>query len=189
VLGRFMQSLEGDSAQAYNLRKDRSGAFWTDRYHAVMIDGGEYLWRCLRYIDLNMVRAGVVTTPADWPWCGYQELTGLRRRYRAVDLAELAEALAPGHPIGEVVAHYGEYVATALREHQHAREAYWTESVAVGTKRFVGSVGARIEGRMHMRVETTEEGVWMVREERESYSSFSASKNAAKGVNQLVSSS
>jgi len=44
----FMQSLEGDFAQAYNLRKKtRSGAFWGDRYHAVMVDTGDYLWRCM----------------------------------------------------------------------------------------------------------------------------------------------
>ena len=56
-ISRFMQSLEGDFAQAYNLRKKtRSGAFWGDRYHAVMVDTGEYLWRCLKYIDLNTRR-------------------------------------------------------------------------------------------------------------------------------------
>jgi putative transposase len=81
-ISRFMQSLEGDFAQAYNLRKKtRSGAFWGDRYHAVMVDTGEYLWRCLKYIDLNMVRAGKVTHPHDWQWCGYHELVGLKRRY------------------------------------------------------------------------------------------------------------
>ena len=43
-IGRFMQSLEGDFAQAYNLRKKtRSGAFWGDRYHAVMVDTGAAL--------------------------------------------------------------------------------------------------------------------------------------------------
>ena len=67
----FMQSLEGDFAQYYNLRKKRHGAFWNDRYHATMIDGGKYLWNCLKYIDLNMVRAGVVNHPAEWVWTGY----------------------------------------------------------------------------------------------------------------------
>jgi hypothetical protein len=43
-ISRFMQSLEGDFAQAYNLRKKtRSGAFWGDRYHAVMVDTGAAL--------------------------------------------------------------------------------------------------------------------------------------------------
>ena len=33
-----MQALEGQFAQYYNRRKKRSGAFWSDRYHTVMID-------------------------------------------------------------------------------------------------------------------------------------------------------
>jgi hypothetical protein len=36
----------------------------------------------MRYIDLNMVRAGVVTHPSAWAWCGYEELVGERQRYR-----------------------------------------------------------------------------------------------------------
>ena len=81
-VSRFMQSLEGDFAQYYNIRKKRKGAFWEDRYHAVMIDTGEYLWRCLRYIDLNMVRAGEVKHPVEWDWCGYRELLGHKKRNR-----------------------------------------------------------------------------------------------------------
>ena len=77
-ISRFMQSLAGDFAQAYNIRKKRSGAYWGDRYHATMIDGGEYLWNCMKYIDLNMVRAGVVDHPQQWAWTGYQELMGQR---------------------------------------------------------------------------------------------------------------
>lgn len=44
------------TAQEYNRHKGRQGAFWEDRYHAT----DEHLHRCLAYIDLNMVRAGVV---------------------------------------------------------------------------------------------------------------------------------
>ncbi|MFH0909227.1 MAG: transposase [bacterium] len=50
-LARFMQRVAGGMAQAYNQRKRRSGAFWSDRYHAAMIEDGEHLWRCMRYID------------------------------------------------------------------------------------------------------------------------------------------
>ena len=81
-ISKFMQSLAGDFAQAYNLRKKRSGAYWGDRYHATMVDGGDYLWNCIKYIDLNMVRAGVVAHPEQWAWTGYQELMGQRKRYR-----------------------------------------------------------------------------------------------------------
>jgi REP-associated tyrosine transposase len=51
---------QGRSAQAHNARKRRHGAFWEDRYHATAVETGVHLARCVVYIDLNMVRAGVV---------------------------------------------------------------------------------------------------------------------------------
>jgi putative transposase len=180
VLGRFMQTLEGDFAQYYNIRKRRKGAFWSDRYHAVMIDSGEYLWRCLRYIDLNMVRAGVVSSPSEWAWCGYQELSGLRNRYRVIDRKSLADALAPGRAWPQIAEHYVETVQGLLRSERLLREACWTESLAVGGEGFVQRIGARIANRM--KVETVQDkGVWLVREAPSAYSSFSASKNGSKG--------
>ena len=188
-LSRFMQSLQGDFAQTYNRRKDRSGAFWGDRYHAVMIDGGDYLWRCLRYIDLNMVRAGVVAGPAEWTWCGYQDVVGLRRRYRLVDLEGVAALLAPGHPTEAVAKQYGRYVEDALRSHEQTREESWTESIAVGTEAFVRGIGAKVDGRMRVEIEPETDGVRSVREEAGAYSAFMATKNGSKGAKPPHSSS
>ena len=67
-----MQCLHGDFARHYN----RRNAFLGERYHATMIESGNHLQRCIQYIDLNMVRPGVVEHPADWGWTGYQKLMG-----------------------------------------------------------------------------------------------------------------
>lgn len=71
-----IQLVAGRTAQEFNKRKKRKGAFWEDRYHATAIETGVYLWRCLCYIDLNMVRAGVVEHPQDWLFGGYHEIQG-----------------------------------------------------------------------------------------------------------------
>lgn len=55
------------TGQEFNQRKTRKGAFWEDRYHATEVEDDDHLMRCLVYIDLNMVRAGVVKHPAEWP--------------------------------------------------------------------------------------------------------------------------
>jgi hypothetical protein len=39
-----------------------------------LVEGGQHLWRCLCYIELNMVRCGVVSHPREWEWVGYHEL-------------------------------------------------------------------------------------------------------------------
>ena len=64
----------GRTGQEYNIRKNRKGAFWEDRYHATAVESGEHLARCLVYIDMNMVRAGVVEHPRQWEFCGYIEI-------------------------------------------------------------------------------------------------------------------
>ena len=65
-VARMMQSVEGTSDRDFNRHKGREGAFWRDRYHPTLIENGEHLRRCLLYIDLNMVRAGLVDHPERW---------------------------------------------------------------------------------------------------------------------------
>ena len=77
VIADSVQLIAGRTAQEYNQRKDRQGAFWEDRYHATAIEADEHLHRCLVYIDLNMVRAGVVSHPVEWAHSGYPEIQKL----------------------------------------------------------------------------------------------------------------
>ncbi|MBT8126183.1 MAG: hypothetical protein KJP15_01765 [Gammaproteobacteria bacterium] len=43
------------------------------------------------YVDLNMVRAGVVSHTPEWPWCGYYEIQSPPLRYALIDRKALAE--------------------------------------------------------------------------------------------------
>src|SRR4030067_455799 len=70
-------------------RTSRHGAFWEDRYHATAIEADEHLHRCLVYIDLNMVRAGVVKHPAEWAYSGYREIQDPPGRDAIFDLRGL----------------------------------------------------------------------------------------------------
>jgi putative transposase len=80
-----MQLIAGRTAQEYNQRKQRRGAYWEDRYHATAVDSGRYLAQCMVYIDLNMVRAGAVGHPGEWDVCGFNELQDPPARYRIID--------------------------------------------------------------------------------------------------------
>lgn len=171
-LSRFMQSLEGDFAQFYNRRKRRTGAFWSDRYHAVMIQDGHHLWRCLKYIDLNMVRAGVVEHPSEWEWTGYKELVGERRRNRLIDQDMLCRALGlEGQEGLELVRkQHRDSISEALAQRELRRQGIWTESVAVGERKWVEDIGGRIRNRMGVIIEQPdEEDLWRVKESGASY--------------------
>ncbi|MFH0909707.1 MAG: transposase, partial [bacterium] len=138
-LARFMQRVAGGMAQAYNQRKRRSGAFWSDRYHAAMIEDGEHLWRCMQYIDLNMVRAGQVAHPSDWEWTGWGELMGERRRNKILSMDTVLYALDVATETAFRKLH-AERIADALARRSFDREPWWTESVAVGSAEFTGRI-------------------------------------------------
>jgi hypothetical protein len=76
-----MQLIAGRTGQEYNKRKKRKGAFWEDRYRTTVVESGSHLAQCMVYIDLNMVRAGVVTHPSGWPYAGYNEIMIAIDRY------------------------------------------------------------------------------------------------------------
>lgn len=50
VIPKSIQLIAGRTGREYNLRKNRKGAFWEDRYHATAIKTGNHLMRCLAYI-------------------------------------------------------------------------------------------------------------------------------------------
>jgi putative transposase len=56
-----------------NKRRQRKGTLWMDRFKSVLIQDGVALKTIAAYIDLNPVRAGLVTDPKDYRWCGYAE--------------------------------------------------------------------------------------------------------------------
>ena len=77
VIAQSMQLIAGRTAQEYNQRKDRQGAFWEDRYHATAIEADERLHRCLIYIDLNMVRLSNTEASSS---CSKRSTAALRSR-------------------------------------------------------------------------------------------------------------
>ena len=149
IIERSMQLTQGRIAQEYNQRKKRLGAFWQDRYHATAIQSGQHLRRCLTYIDLNMVRAGVVTHPAQWSCAGYHEIQHPPSSYRLLNLDRLME-------LTDIANH------TELAKWQNAqilqaiskplqREALWTSSIAVGDQTYLSKLSERLKMRARFR--------------------------------------
>lgn len=143
VIPRSIQLVAGKTAQEYNGRKHRKGAFWEDRYHATAVESGEHLRQCLVYIDLNMVRAGVVEHPSQWPFGGYNEIQQPRRKCRLIAYEQLRELLAFS-TYDELTEAHRLWVEDALRSGRRSRESKWTDSIAVGSRGFVDDIRARL---------------------------------------------
>lgn len=67
-LSQMMQALGRRYVAAFNLRHQRSGTLWEGRFRAALIDSERYLLACMRYIELNPVRAGMVSEPQEFRW-------------------------------------------------------------------------------------------------------------------------
>jgi len=168
ALSDMMQKLEGEFAEYYNHRKKRSGAFWDGRYNCTMIDSGQYLWNCMKYVDLNMIRAGAVAHPADWRWCGYHELIGKRQRYKLLNFDRVLE-LHDGADKEEFRANYEQVIGEAVESRELSRESMWTESIAVGSELFVKSVEKSTRNRVRVELYSGPAGEWAVREAKAAY--------------------
>ena len=78
----FMKELKGRFAQWYNITRKRYGVLWKERFKSVVVEDGQALITMATYIDLNCVRAGIVTDPKDYKWCGYAEAIGAEKTLR-----------------------------------------------------------------------------------------------------------
>src|SRR5262245_16403163 len=56
-IGRMIQMLGRYYVQYFNYTYRRTGTLWEGRYRATLIDTEKYLLTCMRYIELNPVRA------------------------------------------------------------------------------------------------------------------------------------
>lgn len=134
-----MQLIAARTGQEYNIRKRRKGAFWEDRYHATAIEQNSHLNRCLVYIDLNMVRAGVVEHPEMWQFCGYNQIQDPPRRYRIIDLDSLARLMGCTD-LQELQSAHKKWIEASLRLDEPERQSHWTESIASGSVSFIEEV-------------------------------------------------
>lgn len=71
-VGKVMQMLGRYYVQYFNYAYQRTGTLWEGRYKATLIDSETYLLTCMRYIELNPVRAGMVNHPSEYPWSSYR---------------------------------------------------------------------------------------------------------------------
>jgi len=165
---KSIQLLAGRTGQEFNQRKNRKGAFWEDRYHATAVAKESYLANCMDYIDMNMVRAGVVSHPAEWQFCGYYELMHHKQRYRLLDTHELAAAL--GLPdSGNLAASRERAIESVLGMEIPDRNKKWTQSIAVGSKNFVLTVKEQLGIRSRSRNIHKDTESYQLRESKKSY--------------------
>ncbi len=165
---KSIQLIAGRTGQQYNQRKQRTGAFWEDRYHATAVESDGHLMQCMIYITLNMVRAGVVRHPEEWPYSSYHEIQTPRERYRIIDYVQLMSLFGIRN-FKELQQAYRERMQEGCIQQGNARESKWTESIAVGNKEFVEDTKERLGMKARGREVMGGDGTYQLREASEPY--------------------
>lgn len=71
-ISKTMQSVGRRYVQYVNYTYSRTGTLWEGRFRATPLDTDGYLLICHRYIELNPVRAGLVSHPRHYRWSSYR---------------------------------------------------------------------------------------------------------------------
>lgn len=148
-LSTLMKRVNGRQSAYVNKLEGRSGSLWEGRYKASPIQKDEYLLACIRYVELNPMKAGIVTVLNDYPWSSYRERIGLKDR-DILDLDSGYQSL--GHTEKDRRHHYRQY----LSDTSNSKEtALISESLQrnqlTGNHRFIDEIEIRIGLRVENR--------------------------------------
>jgi hypothetical protein len=180
VFPNSIKLIAGRTGQEFNRRKSRKGAFWEGRYHAAAVGNGDQLFNCLVYIDLNMVRAGVIKHPSEWPFSGYNEIQEPKRKNVLINYQRLTELLG-FDTYDEVKIYHKRRVDDYLENGKNTRDDKWTMSIAVGNRSFVERVKS-LMGALAIGRKSTEAGdSYQLREHSVPYIAHFGDKNSDIG--------
>jgi REP element-mobilizing transposase RayT len=171
----YMQVLEQQFTRWYNRTrpKRRRGALWAERFKHTLLGDARAVWECWKYLEMNPVRAHLVSDPATYRFSSYGAWSGrgrpafeenlravllpaLQEIYPFQGLAQIYDSLRQAfaelrgvevHPDGKLV---------AFTIHLDRRVRYWVDGLVIGSDLFIRNLACRYEGilRTHCRAFT-----------------------------------
>lgn len=74
TLSKAMHWIANTFSRRFNKASGRHGHLWEGRFRSTLVEAASYFYRCMAYLDLNPVRAGMAPTPLGYRWCGHRAL-------------------------------------------------------------------------------------------------------------------
>jgi putative transposase len=69
---RMMHTLGRGYVRYFNDRHERTGTLWEGRFRSSLVDSERYFLACSRYVELNPVRAGMVSRADEYRWSSFR---------------------------------------------------------------------------------------------------------------------
>ena len=104
-LSHVMQDLGRKYVRYINHTYKRTGTLWEGRFKSSLVDSNDYLLTCMRYIELNPVRAGMVDYPGDYNWSSFNN-----------NAADRTDEIITMHPVYQELGKNSEKRCYAYRE-------------------------------------------------------------------------
>ncbi|NOY80686.1 MAG: hypothetical protein GXP31_06740 [Kiritimatiellaeota bacterium] len=172
----FIKDLQQRFTSWYNRTRPtrRRGTLWADRFKNTIVQGETALWACIRYVEMNPVRAGICTDPAEYRFGTWGRFAGSGRhpfranvvRHMRRYLGERARNWTGARVLAELNADIARLAAAERGETSEkvfaAEEAgrqgagfvltvrrrvrYWSDGAIIGSKLFVRNVAASVVG-------------------------------------------
>ncbi|MCH2160071.1 MAG: transposase [Oleiphilaceae bacterium] len=150
-LSALMKKVSSKQTRYTNKLEGRSGTLWESRFKSSPIETDTYLLQCSRYVELNPVKARMVSEPEDWAWSSYGVKVGLKAGEHIrtwLDADQTYLGLSPNKK--ERHRRYRAFVKSAVPEQERIKISQALErSQLTGSGKFVDE----IERRMGLRVE------------------------------------
>lgn len=139
---RLMQSLGRRYVQYANRHYRRSGSLWEGRYKSSVVQAESYLLACMRYIELNPVRAGMAGDPGQYRWTSYRA-NGLAQADPRIVAHPIYLAL-DAQPLPRCQAHRAMFRPQLDAEAASDIRAALRLGMPLGQKRFAETICARL---------------------------------------------
>jgi len=143
AVSELMQRVGRKFARLMNIRWNRTGTLFEGRFHSSLVDSEAYLLTCMRYIELNPVRAGMVRHAKEFGWSSYrQNASGDPRALLMPHDLYLRLGMTPG----ERAVAYRALVESGVSEEDLTRiRTSAAKCRALGSESFCEEMAARLE--------------------------------------------
>ena len=133
-VSEFVKTFKETFDRVYKKDHDYCGSIWSGRFYSTLVEDGEYLARCRKYVFYNPVRAGIVTRAASYRWSFDRSLSD----EDSASVCETADFAAS--PMGSVPKGYGVGSPRTSPTAGSVPKAWWMRRVAqIGAGKVFGS--------------------------------------------------
>lgn len=88
-------------AQHFNRRYKKSGYVFQGRFRSILVEGGTYMKRLMRYIHFNPLEAGLVSRPQDYPWSSHHDYFS-QSRFAWLETDRILSYFGPSHAVAKI---------------------------------------------------------------------------------------